>query len=103
MVTAPSIGLLLLALAQALGYASGARVSLRFTRVVARNFLWSAGLAGVDLDAGPGQARERKRWAASRSAAAVVSQPRQASVMDTPYLDVYKRQLRPCAGRAGAH
>lgn len=46
-VTAPTIGLFLLALA--LGYASGARVSDRFLPVVARNFLVSAVLAGVGL------------------------------------------------------
>ena len=46
-VTAPTIGLFLLALA--LGYASGARVSERFTAVVARNFLISALLAGLGL------------------------------------------------------
>jgi predicted membrane-bound spermidine synthase len=46
-VTAPTIGLFLLALA--LGYGSGARVSARFTDVVARNFLISALLAGLGL------------------------------------------------------
>ena len=46
-VTAPTIGLFLLALA--LGYGSGARVTRRFTAVVARNFLISALLAGVGL------------------------------------------------------
>ena len=46
-VTAPTIGLFLLALA--LGYASGARVSERFMQVVARNFLISALLAGLGL------------------------------------------------------
>lgn len=46
-VTAPTIGLFLLALA--LGYASGARVSERFTAVVARNFLIAALLAGLGL------------------------------------------------------
>lgn len=46
-VTAPTIGLFLLALA--LGYASGARVTTRFTAVVARNFQISALLAGVGL------------------------------------------------------
>ncbi len=46
-VTAPTIGLFLLALA--LGYASGARVSERFTAVVARNFLISALLVGLGL------------------------------------------------------
>ena len=46
-VTAPTIGLFLLALA--LGYASGARVSGNFTAVVARNFLISALLAGLGL------------------------------------------------------
>ncbi len=46
-VTAPTIGLFLLALA--LGYASGARVSERFTAVVARNFLVSALLVGLGL------------------------------------------------------
>lgn len=46
-VTAPTIGLFLLALA--LGYGSGARVSERFTAVVARNFLISALLAGLGL------------------------------------------------------
>ena len=46
-VTAPTIGLFLLALA--LGYASGARVSERYTAVVARNFLISALLAGLGL------------------------------------------------------
>lgn len=46
-VTAPTIGLFLLALA--LGYAAGARVAGRFTQTVARNFLLSAGLAGLGL------------------------------------------------------
>ncbi|MEI8169766.1 MAG: fused MFS/spermidine synthase [Rhodoferax sp.] len=46
-VTAPTIGLFLLALA--LGYGSGARVTERFTAVVARNFQISALLAGVGL------------------------------------------------------
>lgn len=46
-VTAPTIGFFLLALA--LGYASGARVSERFTAVVARNFVVSALLVGVGL------------------------------------------------------
>ncbi|MDD2989298.1 MAG: fused MFS/spermidine synthase [Zoogloea sp.] len=46
-ITAPTIGLFLLALA--LGYASGARVSERFTTVVARNFLLSALLVGLGL------------------------------------------------------
>lgn len=46
-VTAPTIGLFLLALA--LGYGSGARVTTRFTAVVARNFQISALLAGVGL------------------------------------------------------
>jgi len=46
-VTAPTIGFFLLALA--LGYASGARVGERFTAVVARNFLLSALLVGLGL------------------------------------------------------
>ena len=46
-VTAPTIGLFLLALA--LGYGSGARVSQRYTTVVARNFLISALLVGLGL------------------------------------------------------
>ena len=46
-VTAPTIGFFLLALA--LGYGSGARVSERFTAVVARNFVVSALLVGVGL------------------------------------------------------
>ncbi|MCM2342154.1 fused MFS/spermidine synthase [Rhodoferax sp.] len=46
-VTAPTIGLFLLALA--LGYGSGARVSERFTAVVARNFVIAALLAGIGL------------------------------------------------------
>ncbi|MCK6395942.1 fused MFS/spermidine synthase [Zoogloea sp.] len=46
-ITAPTIGLFLLALA--LGYASGAKVSERFTAVVARNFLLSALLVGLGL------------------------------------------------------
>ncbi|HSN80911.1 MAG TPA: hypothetical protein VLR44_11080, partial [Rhodoferax sp.] len=46
-VTAPTIGLFLLALA--LGYGSGARVSERFTAVVARNFVLAALLAGLGL------------------------------------------------------
>lgn len=46
-VTAPTIGFFLLALA--LGYASGAKVSERFAQVVARNFLISALLAGLGL------------------------------------------------------
>ena len=44
-VTAPTIGLFLLALA--LGYAAGARVADRFTAVVGRNFVVSALLVGV--------------------------------------------------------
>ena len=53
-VTAPTIGFFLFALA--LGYAAGARVAADYTRVVARNFLASAvlagaGLAGVTVDA----------------------------------------------------
>jgi len=44
-VTAPTIGLFLLALA--LGYASGARVADRFQAIVARNFLIAALLTGV--------------------------------------------------------
>ena len=47
LVTAPTIGLFLLALA--LGYGAGARVSANFTTVVARNFLLSALIAGVGL------------------------------------------------------
>ncbi len=46
-VTAPTIGFFLLALA--LGYASGGRVAGRFGEVVARNFLISACIAGVGL------------------------------------------------------
>jgi predicted membrane-bound spermidine synthase len=46
-VTAPTIGFFLLALA--LGYASGARVAGNYTAVVARNFLIAALLAGVGL------------------------------------------------------
>jgi len=46
-VTAPTIGFFLLALA--LGYASGARVDADYSRIVARNFLISAALAGVGL------------------------------------------------------
>jgi len=46
-VTAPTIGFFLLALA--LGYAAGARVAARFTEVVARNFLLSALIAGLGL------------------------------------------------------
>ncbi|NJD24689.1 MAG: methyltransferase type 12 [Betaproteobacteria bacterium] len=46
-VTAPTIGFFLLALA--LGYASGARVAADFRPVVARNFLTAAALAGVGL------------------------------------------------------
>ncbi len=46
-VTAPTIGFFLLALA--LGYAAGARVSADYRRIVARNFLISAALAGVGL------------------------------------------------------
>ena len=46
-VTAPTIGLFLLALA--LGYAAGARVADCFTAVVGRNFVVSALLAGVGL------------------------------------------------------
>ena len=53
-VTAPTIGFFLLALA--LGYASGGRVTGRYGEVVARNFLVSAfiaavGLAGNSVDA----------------------------------------------------
>ena len=46
-VTAPTIGFFLLALA--LGYAAGARVEANYRTVVARNFLISAALAGVGL------------------------------------------------------
>ena len=46
-VTAPTIGFFLLALA--LGYAAGARVASDYTAVVARNFLIAAALAGVGL------------------------------------------------------
>lgn len=46
-ITAPTIGFFLLALA--LGYASGARVAADYTRIVARNFLISAMLAGIGL------------------------------------------------------
>ncbi|HYO28557.1 MAG TPA: methyltransferase type 12, partial [Azonexus sp.] len=46
-VTAPTIGFFLLALA--LGYASGARVEADYRTVVARNFLIAAVLAGVGL------------------------------------------------------
>ena len=46
-VTAPTIGFFLLALA--LGYASGARVATAYRQVVARNFLISAALAGIGL------------------------------------------------------
>jgi predicted membrane-bound spermidine synthase len=48
-VTAPTIGFFLLALA--LGYAAGARVAERYLTVVARNFLISALVAGVGLSA----------------------------------------------------
>ncbi len=46
-VTAPTIGFFLLALA--LGYASGARVAARYTQVVARNFQIAALIAGLGL------------------------------------------------------
>lgn len=46
-VTAPTIGFFLLALA--LGYAAGGRIERDFTAVVARNFLISAIIAGVGL------------------------------------------------------
>ncbi len=46
-VTAPTIGLFLLALA--LGYAAGARVATRYAEVVARNFQMAALLAGLGL------------------------------------------------------
>lgn len=48
-VTAPTIGFFLLALA--LGYASGAKVAAHYQSVVARNFLISAALAGLGLAA----------------------------------------------------
>jgi predicted membrane-bound spermidine synthase len=46
-VTAPTIGFFLLALA--LGYAAGAKVTGNYTAIVARNFLIAAALAGVGL------------------------------------------------------
>ncbi|MEY4755063.1 MAG: hypothetical protein RJA44_2738, partial [Pseudomonadota bacterium] len=46
-VTAPTIGLFLLALA--LGYHTGARIAADYLRVVARNFLLAALLTGVGL------------------------------------------------------
>jgi spermidine synthase len=49
-VTAPTIGFFLLALA--LGYAAGGRVAERFVPVVARNFLIAALVAGAGLSAG---------------------------------------------------
>lgn len=49
-VTAPTIGLFLLALA--LGYHSGSRVAANYRSVVARNFLISAGLMGAGLAGG---------------------------------------------------
>lgn len=49
-VTAPTIGFFLLALA--LGYHSGSRVAENFRNVVARNFLLSAGIMGVGLSGG---------------------------------------------------
>lgn len=49
-VTAPTIGFFLFALA--LGYASGGRVSQNFTQVVARNFLLSALFVGLGLSGG---------------------------------------------------
>jgi len=48
-VTAPTIGLFLLALA--LGYAAGARVAVDFRSTVARNFLIAALLCGIGLSA----------------------------------------------------
>ncbi len=47
LVTAPTIGFFLLALA--LGYAAGGRVSQDYRRIVARNFLLSALIAGLGL------------------------------------------------------
>ena len=46
-VTAPTIGFFLLALA--LGYASGAKVAGNYLNIVARNFLIAAALAGIGL------------------------------------------------------
>lgn len=46
-VTAPTIGFFLLALA--LGYAAGARVAANYRHIVARNFLIAAALAGIGL------------------------------------------------------
>ena len=48
-VTAPTIGLFLLALA--LGYAAGGRISMNYRRIVARNFLIAGALAGLGLSA----------------------------------------------------
>jgi predicted membrane-bound spermidine synthase len=49
-VTAPTIGLFLLALA--LGYYSGSRVAVDYRKVVARNFMISAALMGAGLAGG---------------------------------------------------
>ena len=49
-VTAPTIGFFLLALA--LGYASGAKVAADYRAIVARNFLIAAALAGLATDGG---------------------------------------------------
>jgi hypothetical protein len=49
-ITAPTIGLFLLALA--LGYHSGSRVATNFRAVVARNFIISAALMGAGLAGG---------------------------------------------------
>ena len=59
-VTAPTIGLFLLALA--LGYAAGARVADRFTAVVGRNFVVSALLAGVGLSRLAVDGARRRNW-----------------------------------------
>lgn len=47
LITAPTIGLFLLALA--LGYATGGRIERDYRRIVTRNFLFAASLAGIGL------------------------------------------------------
>ena len=58
-VTAPTIGFFLLALA--LGYAAGAKVEANYRAVVARNFLISALLAGFGLAAEEGDDGRTRR------------------------------------------
>ena len=96
-VTAPTIGFFLLALA--LGYASGARVAGNYQAAVARNFLISAALAGVAADLPDGVVDVVRVTAAAVSLAATL---RAAGLSPTAALAELDRAFRVCGPAHGA-